>query len=97
MHEPEGDAMSESSKPTRAKSGAALNLSPKDRVSHSIFGPGTIVSSNEWHTTIAFDESGTRKFVTNMVKLSPSDTPAPARQVTKKKAKRKAKPIAAKK
>jgi hypothetical protein len=37
------------------------------------------------YTTIAFDESGTRKFVTRMVKLEPSDTPAPARRVRKKK------------
>ena len=77
--------------------GAARNLaaySAKDRIDHSVFGLGTIVEINERHTTIAFDESGTRKFVTSMVKLSPSDTPAPAkrtRPTAKKKAKAKAK------
>jgi hypothetical protein len=83
--------MPETTKRTRARSGAALNLSAKDRVSHTVFGLGTIVSSNEWHTTIAFDEAGTRKFVTNLVKLAPSDTPAPARRVTRKKAKARSK------
>ena len=57
-----------------------MSFSPKDRVDHSVFGLGTIVDINEHYTTIAFDESGTRKFVTSMVKLAASDTPAPARR-----------------
>jgi hypothetical protein len=65
-----------------------VSYSPKDRVAHSVFGTGTIVDINEHYTTIAFDESGTRKFVTSMVKLSASDTPAPARRGGKKKTKR---------
>jgi hypothetical protein len=72
-----------------AKDGSAF--SPKDRVSHSVHGPGTIVEVNERHTTIAFDEAGTRKFVTSMVQLEPDDTPAPARPARKKKAKAKTK------
>ena len=66
-----------------AKSKAAFG--PKDRIAHTIFGTGTIIDVNERHTTIAFDESGTRKFITNMVQLGNTDTPAPSRPVRKKK------------
>jgi hypothetical protein len=58
---------------------------PKDRITHSVFGLGTIVDVNDRHTTIAFDETGTRKFMTTMVKLLSSDAPPPARPVRKKK------------
>jgi len=63
--------------------GMAKNLlafSPKDRIDHAVFGCGTIVEINERRTTIAFDESGTRKFVTSMVKLAPSDKQAPPKR-----------------
>jgi hypothetical protein len=66
-----------------------VSFSAKDRIDHSVFGLGTIVDINEHYTTIAFDESGTRKFVTRMVKLSASETPAPARRGGKKKTKTK--------
>ena len=69
----------------RSKAKNILAYSPKDRIDHSVFGLGTIVGIDERHTTIAFDESGTRKFVTSMVVLAPSDTPAPARRVRKTK------------
>jgi hypothetical protein len=59
--------------------------SPKDRISHSVFGLGTVVEIDERYTKIDFDESGTRKFVTSMVELEPSDTPAPAKSPGKKK------------
>jgi hypothetical protein len=58
---------------------------PKDRIDHSMFGLGTIVEIDEQHTTIAFDKSGTRKFVSSMVKLAPSETPAPTRRLRKGK------------
>lgn len=58
----------------------ALTFSPKDRVDHSAFGLGTIIEIDDRRTTIAFDESGIRKFVTSMIRLAPSDTPAPARR-----------------
>lgn len=73
---------------TKNRGRAAKNtetFSAKDRIDHSHFGLGTIVTITEHYTTIAFDESGTRKFVTSMVELAPSDTPAPARRVRKKK------------
>jgi hypothetical protein len=57
-------------------------------VNHSVFGSGTIVSINERLTTIEFDGAGTRKFMTSMVKLAPSDTPAPEKPSRKRKAPR---------
>ncbi len=59
-------------------------FAPKDRVDHAVYGLGTIVERNELHTTIAFDGAGTRKFVTAMVKLVGSDTPAPKKSVRRK-------------
>jgi len=61
------------------------SLRPKNRVGHAVFGLGTIVEVNELHTTIAFDEAGTRKFMTAIVKLVPSTTPAPEPPVRRKK------------
>jgi len=69
----------------------AREFSAKDRVAHQKFGTGTIVDIDAHHTTILFDETGQRKFITSMVKLAPSDTPPPAKPVRKKKvAKKKA-------
>ena len=68
------------------KSLAALRNS---RIDHSEYGLGTVTDVNERYTTIDFDESGTKKFITDMVKLSPSDTPAPAKPRRKKAAKKK--------
>lgn len=62
-----------------------LGISPKDRIQHSRFGLGTILEIDELYTKIAFDESGTRKFVTSIVELAPSDTPPPARGSRKRK------------
>ncbi len=50
---------------------------PKDRVDHSVYGLGTVVTVNERHTTIMFDAAGVKKFMTAMVELTRSDTPAP--------------------
>ena len=48
-----------------------------DRVTHSQYGNGTILSVDEYHTKIKFDEHGPRTFMTSRVVLSASDTPAP--------------------
>lgn len=64
---------------------STLAYAPKDRIDHSVFGLGTLIEIDERHTTIAFDESGTRKFVTDMVELEPSDTPAPAKSPGKRR------------
>jgi hypothetical protein len=57
---------------------------PKSRVDHAVYGLGTILEVNERYTTIAFDEAGTKKFITTLVKLAGSDTPAPVRPVRRK-------------
>jgi hypothetical protein len=81
--------MQETSSSLRSVTKSDLGFSPKDRIDHAVFGLGTIVEIDERHTTIAFDKTGTRKFVTSMVKLAPSDTPAPTRRVrTRKKVER---------
>lgn len=72
--------MRETSNGVRSMARNLLVFSPKDRIDHAVFGPGTIVEIDERRTTIAFDASGTKKFVTSMVKLSPSDTQAPPRR-----------------
>ena len=71
-----------------AKSSPAFQA--KDRINHSVFGTGTIDQADSHYVVIVFDESGTRKFVADMVKLEPSDTPAPKRPIRRKKATTKA-------
>jgi hypothetical protein len=58
---------------------------PKSRIDHAVFGLGTIVEVNDLHTTIAFDQAGTRKFITSLVQLVASDAPAPAAPAKRKK------------
>ena len=50
-----------------------------DRVSQSQYGPGTVTGVDERHTIIAFDEHGTRTFITAIVKLEASDTEKPVK------------------
>lgn len=50
-----------------------------DRVSQAQYGLGTVTEADERHTVIDFDDHGPRRFVTRMVRLAPSDSPAPAR------------------
>ncbi len=81
--------MQETNGSARRKAKKTKTFFPKDRVDHSVFGLGTIIERDERYTTIEFDESGSRKFVTSMVELAPSDTPAPAKRArTRKKAAR---------
>ena len=63
-----------------------------DRVSQSQYGAGTVLAVDERHTIIAFDEHGSRTFVTSIVKLEASDTekPVKAKRVRKTPAKAKA-------
>lgn len=60
-------------------------FSPNDRIDHSVYGTGTILDVTERLTTISFDGVGTKRFMTNIVKLVPSDTPAPPKPVRRKK------------
>lgn len=50
-----------------------------DRVSQQQYGPGTVAAANEYHTTVDFDEHGSRTFATSIVKLERSSTVAPPR------------------
>jgi hypothetical protein len=66
---------------------STLLFSPKDRIDHTVHGLGTVLAVNERYTTIEFDAAGTRKFMTTMVKLAPSNAPAPAKPVRSRKKK----------
>ena len=68
----------------------SMTFAPKDRIDHSVYGTGTIVDIDEQRTTIDFDEAGTKKFLTSIIKLAPSDVPAPAKRVRRKTTKKKA-------
>lgn len=63
--------------------GKADTFSVNDRVTNPTFGEGTIRGVDERYTTVEFDENGTRRFVTSLVKLERSDSqpppPKPAR------------------
>ncbi len=63
-----------------------------DRVSQPQYGAGTVAAANEYHTTINFDEHGSRTFATPIVKLERSETVAPprAKAVRRKAAPRRA-------
>lgn len=54
-------------------------FSTKDRVKNPTFGLGTISHVDARYTTIVFDEHGTKKFLTPMVQLEHTTTPAPER------------------
>jgi hypothetical protein len=66
-------------------------FSVNDRVTSTLFGMGTVSRMDEKYTTIEFDESGTRKFLTSLVKLEPSDSPAPVKRERARKGKAAAK------
>lgn len=57
-------------------SGFAVN----ERIQHEDYGPGTIVNIGPVHTTIEFDQAGTKKFMSSMVKLERTDVAAPQRR-----------------
>ena len=50
-----------------------------ERVTHSVYGHGTIASNDEYHTRISFDEHGVRTFVASLVVLTRSTAPPPVR------------------
>ena len=56
-----------------------------DRVLHSRFGPGVVIAVDARYTTIGFDESGVRKFVTALVQLERSDLPAPVKPALRRR------------
>jgi hypothetical protein len=48
-----------------------------DRVTQVSYGAGTITDVNSQYTVIDFDEHGVRTFVTTLVRLEPTESPAP--------------------
>jgi len=52
-----------------------------DRVTHSQYGDGTLVTTNEYHTVIEFDLHGRRTFSSPRVVLSSCSTLAPPKPV----------------
>jgi hypothetical protein len=50
-----------------------------DRVSQAQYGHGTVMTVNEYHTVIDFDDHGARTFSTSLVRLDPSSTAAPVK------------------
>lgn len=56
------------------------------RVTQATYGVGTVTSSEEKYTVIEFDEHGRKVFLTDVVALTKSDSPAPNKPT---KAKRK--------
>lgn len=64
---------------------AGDSFAESDRVHNAAYGPGTIVHVDAQYTTIAFDEHGTKKFVTNMVRLDRTDVPEPEKPVRTRK------------
>lgn len=65
-----------------------MAYAPGDRVLHTQYGDGTLISSNEFHTVIDFDTQGLRTFSSPRVVLSPSSTPAPPKPTKRPRAKR---------
>lgn len=63
----------------------AESFAVNDRVSHSVYGLGTISELNARHTTILFDENGKKKFVTSLVQLERSTSPAPPKPASSRK------------
>jgi hypothetical protein len=70
-------------------------LAVNDRVSHETYGLGTVTAIDEARTTIQFDDNGSRKFVTSLVRLERTTVAAPAPPSRKSRSK-KAAPKAAK-
>ncbi|HKQ61681.1 MAG TPA: hypothetical protein VJS92_10325 [Candidatus Polarisedimenticolaceae bacterium] len=66
----------------------AEEFTANDRIRHALFGAGTIRRVDERYMTIAFDTHGTKKFITSLVQLERSDTPAPEKPVRAKSAKK---------
>jgi hypothetical protein len=64
------------------------------RVTQSVYGTGTVTSSDERYTVVEFDDHGERKFLTEVVTLNKSEQPAPTRPAKEKR--KKAVPKAAK-
>lgn len=61
-----------------------MKLSVSQRVLHEKYGLGVISEADAEYTVIEFDEHGSKKFLTRLVSLQPSDEPAPKRRRSRK-------------
>ena len=66
-------------------------FSVNERIQHEDYGPGTITAIGPVHTTIEFDQAGTKKFMSSMVKLERTDVAAPQRRTKSSSAPKKKK------
>lgn len=57
----------------------ANGFSVNERIQHEDYGPGTITNIGPLHTTIEFDQAGTKKFMNSIVRLERTDVAAPVR------------------
>jgi len=62
-------------------------FSANERITHYIYGLGTISEVNDLHTVIEFDQNGRKKFVTSIVQLERTNVPAPAAPARRTRAK----------
>ncbi len=58
-------------------------FTPGARVVQPQYGAGTVTTVNQYHTVIEFDAHGMRTFATNMVNLTGTSEPAPAKPAKK--------------
>ncbi len=65
-----------------------MTYSPGDRVTHTQYGDGTLVSTNEYHTIIDFDGHGLRTFSSPRVVLEAASSVAPVKPVRRPRQKR---------
>jgi hypothetical protein len=65
-----------------------------DRVSQPTYGAGTVAAADSLHTVIDFDDHGLRTFVTNLVHLEKTSSPAPVRAKAVRRTKKAAAPAA---
>jgi hypothetical protein len=57
-----------------------------DRVSQPQYGTGTVMSTDEFHTVIDFDEHGSRTSATRLMRVESSNTAAPPAKPRRKAA-----------
>jgi hypothetical protein len=67
-----------------SKTTQRAGFAPKDRVTHAVYGLGTIAETNDNYTVIVFDEGGRKKFLTRLVELTPAVEAAPAPRPARK-------------
>jgi hypothetical protein len=73
-----GDIIQASRRTKVAKNSNGFTVN--ERIQHEDYGPGTITNIGPLHTTIEFDQAGTKKFMNSLVRLERTDVAAPQRR-----------------